>query len=120
MDTISLDEFMLEMHMDAGVMRARFMNNDMIILKFLRKFLNDKSFIDLKECMEKKDMKGVLCASHTLKGVAANLGLESVRKSAQEMLDSVRAGEEDKLEAELIEVEKAYKQACELIEQLED
>ncbi|NCB91257.1 MAG: Hpt domain-containing protein [Clostridia bacterium] len=117
---MKLDEFMKELEMDAKTTRARFMNMDKMLLKFLRKFPEDHSFNDLTEAMKVDDWNCIERAAHTIKGVAGNLGLEDVRRSGQEMVDDVRAGNYDRLPGEYAELSEAYEKTCSLIAQLED
>lgn len=64
-----------------------------LVKKFLIKFLADGSFAELSGAMEREDRDTAFRASHTLKGVCANLGLEQLRASASELTEVLRAAE---------------------------
>ena len=50
----------------------RFMNNEQLWIKFLKKFKLDTSFGELVKAMEEKDATKAFEASHTLKGITGN------------------------------------------------
>lgn len=52
----------------------RFMNNEMLMIKFLRKFVDDENMNKLRTLIAAKHYNEVLPVAHTLKGVSGNLG----------------------------------------------
>lgn len=69
---------------------ARFMNKEDFYQKFLLKFPGDQNFDDLETALGEKDWEGVERAAHTLKGVAANLGLDPLASVFNDMVWAVR------------------------------
>ena len=61
-----------------------------LVEKFIGKFLQDKSFDDLSASMKIGDRKGAFSASHTLKGVWANLGFATLRSSSSKLCEELR------------------------------
>lgn len=57
----------------------RFMNNEMLMIKFLRKFVDDENMNKLRTLIADKHYNEVLPVAHTLKGVSGNLVPECVR-----------------------------------------
>ena len=54
----------------------RFMNSDSLFKKFLYKFITtDGSYVKLRSSLVERDLENAKLYSHTLKGIAANLGL---------------------------------------------
>ena len=53
----------------------RLAGSEALVLRFLKKFSTDKTFSELEKAMEARDIEMIFRQSHTLKGVAANLGL---------------------------------------------
>lgn len=51
----------------------RFMNNEMLMIKFLRKFVDDENMNKLRTLIAAKHYNEVLPVAHTLKGVSGNL-----------------------------------------------
>lgn len=52
----------------------RFMDNEALYLTFLRKFITNPNFTDLKSAVEKEDWEQALGISHNLKGTSGSLG----------------------------------------------
>lgn len=55
------------------------------------KFLKDGSFAELSSAMAARNIDEAFRAAHTLKGVAQNLGFNSLGKSAAELTEVLRA-----------------------------
>ena len=88
-------------------------------LRFLRLFPRDDSFPQLSEALGRGDVQAAFRAAHTLKGVAANLGLERLRTLASDMTECLRRGELSGAQALLAETETAYRQVLAALEELE-
>lgn len=56
----------------------RFMGNEMLMVRFLKKFLDDENFPKLARAVEEKNWQEALTASHTLKGVCGNLSMKKL------------------------------------------
>ena len=61
-----------------------------LVEKFVRKFLDDRSYAELTAAMAAGDHDVAFRAAHTLKGVCANLGLERLRASAGTLTETLR------------------------------
>lgn len=61
-----------------------------LVKRFLALFLNDKSFNELGSAVKSKDREAAFIASHTLKGVCANLGLSDLCKSVSVLTEVLR------------------------------
>ncbi len=68
----------------------RFMGNEKMYMKFIMKFLDDNNYDKLKENLSKGDYEETFNSAHTLKGVAANLGIDPVCALAAEISDLLR------------------------------
>ena len=88
-------------------------------LRFLRLFPLDDSFPQLSEALGRGDVQTAFRAAHTLKGVAANLGLERLRALASDMTECLRRGDLSGAQARLAETEAAYRQVLAALEELE-
>lgn len=95
---------------------ARFMNKEDLYEKFLKKFLDDKSFKDLKANLENKDVEEAFKSAHTLKGVSANLGLESVHQAVAPLVEDLRSGDMSDADAKFALVEEKYEEICKIIQ----
>lgn len=89
-----------------------------IIKKFAAKFLDDKSFSELCSAMEENDRGNAFRASHTLKGVCANLGFTRLLQSSSGLTELLR-GEETAMPSEagayFEEVKRDYEQTVDAI-----
>lgn len=61
-----------------------------LIEKFIVKFVDDKSYSMLIEAMEAGNREDAFLHSHTLKGVAANLGFKKMLESVSTMTEVLR------------------------------
>lgn len=93
----------------------RFMNKEELYVRFLNKFLDDKSFAETGEQIAKQDYEAALQAVHTLKGVAGNLGFSPLYNLSADMVTKFRAGEPEEACAEYDQLGSIYKDVCEII-----
>ena len=70
-------------------------SSDILLKKFLRQFLEDKTFESLDQSITKKDYKNAFFASHSLKGVCSNLGLSKLEKDTIVLLEYLRVNSEN-------------------------
>ena len=84
-----------EAGMDVSAALERFMNNDAMLEKFLKKFRNDPSYNELLEAVDARDNDRAFKAAHTLKGVAANFSFETLRAAVSDQTECFRAGNLD-------------------------
>lgn len=68
----------------------RFMHKEEFLERFLRKFREDASYLQLLDRLEAGDYGEAFAHAHTLKGVTANLGLEGLRRPASEITELLR------------------------------
>ena len=61
-----------------------------MVKKFVLKYPGDPSFNQLKDALADQDWELAFRASHTLKGVAQNLGMDRLYKTAATLCDAVR------------------------------
>lgn len=78
---------------DYDAAKSRLMN-DKIISKFVLKYRNDPSYQELADAVAAQNEDGIFRASHTLKGVAANLALTQIFQLANEITEAYRPGNE--------------------------
>ena len=90
---------------------ARFGNMESFYIKFLKKFVDDKSFETLSSGIENKNLKDIKDGAHTLKGVAGNLGLNKVYQYSVELM---RLAKENNL-AEIKEIVEKLEEEIEKV-----
>lgn len=105
---------------DAGIdvegLVKRFMGNEALAEKFLKKFLGDESFGRLKTAIEEGNCEDAFKAVHTLKGVAGNLGLIELYRHAILMTEKLREGDMSNAAEDYAMMEQTYRKAIEVIE----
>lgn len=90
----------------------RFMNNPQLYEKFIRHFLEDPTFGELRESLARADTELAFRAAHTLKGVAGNLSLRSLLTAVDPVVEALRSGDLSRARELLPPVEAAYDQLC--------
>jgi len=87
---------------------ARMANNEGLFVRILLKFLDDKSFENLKLHVAEKNYEEIYKDAHTLKGVTSNLGLNKLTDASNVILNKVREENTEGLEEDLENVKQAY------------
>lgn len=68
----------------------RFMNNEQLWIRFLKKFKGDESYANLVKAMAEKDSKNAFAAAHTLKGITGNLAMTRFNVLISEQTEHLR------------------------------
>lgn len=93
----------------------RFLNNEALYMRFLKKVEDDPNFESLRSSLAEKDYENAVSYAHTLKGVTANLGLDVLFQDFTEMVTRLRQGDTAELDQLFAKIETEYKHACEVI-----
>lgn len=100
---------------------ARFAGMEPLYQKFLFKFLDDGCYNDLIAAVSSGDVEAAFVASHTLKGVAANLGLNGILEPLSHVVEKCRNGEMDSQVEEYMEkVRDRYLEIRQVLQQERD
>lgn len=86
----------------------RFMGNEALFLKCLRRFPADTSFQQLEEALSAGDLQAAFVAAHTLKGVSGNLSLEAVFQASLPVVEALRCGSREEAEAAMPALRDIY------------
>lgn len=71
----------------------RFLDKEELYIKFLVKFLNDNNMELLGEALNKADYESAFQYAHALKGLSANLGLETMQKHLENIVKGYRSSD---------------------------
>ena len=121
--TENVKEQMIESGFDYDNAVYRFLGNEQMYHKFLKKLLDDTCYEQIVQGIVRGSASDVFTAAHTLKGVAANLGITPVHQLASQITEATR----DKADADVdfaqikamaATLEGKYKRSCELIAML--
>ena len=63
-----------------------------MVLRFVKKYADDKTYAQLTEAVGKQDWETAFRASHTLKGVAQNLGFDRLYAVSVPLTEEMRGG----------------------------
>lgn len=92
-----------------------------LVAKFLKKFVESDVYDKLQQAVEEKDYANVFAHSHNLKGMAANLSITALYKSASTLCDAVRDGVvKGDVDALMADTAAKYEMTLNAIAQLED
>ena len=86
--------------------------------RFLRMFAGDDTFAMLQAAMSAGDARRAFRAAHTLKGLAANLGLV-LWQTASALTEALRGSDMQRASALYPETAAAYREACAAIGELD-
>ncbi len=115
---IDLKEFYNSVGSDAHEVVNRLGGNADLVKRFIKKFLEDKCFSDLLASLEKDDTQSAFRAVHTLKGVAVNLGIQTLFAKASEVTELLRAGKLEEGKKALPALQEEYFRVRSLAEDL--
>lgn len=87
--------------------------------RFLRMFAGDDTFAMLEAAMSAGDVQRAFRAAHTLKGLAANLGLVQLGQAASVLTEALRGSDMQSAAALYPETAATYREACAAIGDLE-
>ena len=94
----------------------RFMQNETLYEKFLRKFPSDTTFFLLKKNIEEQNIKESFAVAHTLKGICGNLELNSLMEIINPLTEKLRLAQLDETDEMIKELETRYNAICTLIQ----
>ena len=109
------------MGMDVDNTVKRFMGNETLYLKFLNKFQTDQSVASIQQYITEQNTEEAFKSAHTLKGVAANLGLDPIARCASDIVELFRGRTQfsevdaDRLNALNEELKTAYEALMKLL-----
>ena len=66
--------------------------NEALIRKFTLKFLEDQSYLQLKQALKDKNYEDAFRSAHTLKGVCQNLSFDRLYEVSHELIELLRDG----------------------------
>lgn len=92
---MTVREFYDGIGVSADEVIGRFGGSEAMLERFLKKFLDDKTFEQLCAAMQSKDWDAVFAAAHTLKGLTGNFDFHGVREPAVKIVEQYRANNFD-------------------------
>ena len=93
----------------------RFMDNEMLLERFLKKFLDDPNYGKLKAAQAAGDREGAVIASHSLKGVCGNLSMTGLFDLLTRQVGLLRAEDWAGAMELMPGIDEAYEETCRVI-----
>lgn len=94
----------------------RFSGNSGLYERFLNKFLSDPTFGMVTDAFKAGDAQLALTATHTFKGLTANLGLTKLYNISSEMVSLIRDGDYGAAAGTFPDLKAAYDEICGILE----
>ena len=105
----NLEQFFNSVGSNSNDIIGRLGGNEALVRRFLAKFPSDGSFDNLKSALGAGDTKAAFLAAHTLKGLCANLGLNSLYEKASCITEHLRGEDIESAKADFPALEAEYK-----------
>ncbi len=104
-----------ELGVDIEGTLSRFVDDDEIYTRFLSRFPDEDRVTAIREAVMAKDNDAILKTAHKLKGVTANLGMDSLSEKAERIVSKIRNNVNDGFEEDLRAVSEEYDLICKTI-----
>lgn len=116
--TESLKTQLIKAGVDVNSVLERFMGNEALLERFLKKFPQDENYQKLCSAMEARDLDAAITASHTLKGVCGNLSITPLFDLLNNQVAALRSNDCQNAEEMMPQISKAYTAVTDAISQL--
>lgn len=93
------------------------LHSEALIQRFTLKFLEDQSYLQLKQTLENKNYEDAFRSAHTLKGVCQNLSFDRLYEVSHELTELLRdgTGEQPGISEAMEKVTEVYEMTIEEI-----
>lgn len=98
----------------------RFMENEPLYVRCLKKFPPQADQCTLHDDLINKNYEAAVKSAHTMKGLTGNLSITPLYMRYSEIVDRLRAGEEQGLETIEAEIAQIQEQICAVIREEKD
>ena len=116
---MNIQEFYASIDENYENVSSRMMGNQKLVEKFVRKFLDDPTYQQIEEAVEKMGYEEILRTTHTMKGIASNLEFTHLQQKSAKAVDMIRAGQQDEVLPVIDEIKKEYQKVVEQIQKLD-
>lgn len=93
----------------------RFMGNEAMLMKYLNRFLNEKSYAALTQAINEDDKEAALAAAHTLKSVCGTIGCEGMSQMVINQELAMRQDKWDEAKNMMPAIEATYTDICAIL-----
>ncbi len=101
-------EPLIQAGIDIDNVLQRLMGNETLMERFLKKFEQDTCYHDLLDAAKRQDIQQAMTASHTLKGVSANLSMTQLYDLTTKQVDLLRDNKAQEAFALIPQIQAVY------------
>lgn len=94
---------------------GRFLGNENLLLKFLKKFPDDSNYEYFKKSMSEKKYDEAFKAAHALKGLCGNLSLKNLYETVSREVEMLRSENYQEAEELMPDVVSEYEKVLEIL-----
>lgn len=116
--TEEVKQQLIDADIDLEGAMERFLNNEAMYEKFLKRFPTDQNYKKLVEAIAERNCDKAFTASHTLKGVCGNLSIQGLYLLIRDQVEYFRANKFDEGAAMMPAIEEEYDKVVVMIETL--
>lgn len=116
---MKLEEFCKSLEINYEENISRFAGNENIYIKFLKRFIEDSTYDNLKQAYSQKLYEDIEKNAHMLKGLAANLGINRIFSLSNDIVQSVRQKEFNKIDNLYNKLAKEYELTIQMIRNID-
>lgn len=114
-----LRDFYKNAGIDYDVVLSRLAGSEVLLYKYLKKFVEDRNYDELCQAVACKDYDTALKTAHSIKGMSINLGLEKLYELCAAIVTSIREEQTQKVEPLFNQLKVEYESIASQIERLE-
>lgn len=100
---------------DLSAVMERFLNNETLLLHFLKKFTEDPNYQLFEESMKQEDYEEAFKAAHNLKGLCGNLSIMPLYDVVCVEVELLRKGDNEAARQYVSEFAERYHQTIEIL-----
>ncbi|WP_024613927.1 hypothetical protein [Clostridium sp. Ade.TY] len=97
---------------------SRFGGNIGLVERFIKAFLNDNTYFELKEAVYNLDYKEIEIKAHTLKGISLNLSLNKLFLLCTKLVKEIREEKYNNIDKLFLDIKYEYERVREIISNL--
>lgn len=116
---MNLNQLAHALQIDLSSALSRFAGNKALYVKFLKKFIDDPTFSKLAAAISENNLAETERSAHTLKGVAANLGLAPLSQHCGALVQAVRDEQPSSIPSLFALCQQEYETIKQALQQLE-
>ena len=96
----------------------RFMGNEKLMERFLKKFIDDPHFPLLFEAFDQQDYEKAFQEAHTLKGVCGNLSMTTLFEQVSFLVECLRVQDHTKAKEQLFKIKENHEKIIETLKEI--